>query len=103
MALTKTWQIKIPFRNTEINLETIPQVIERDYSIVNAYIKILTLQGSKENINIYVGVFSEDKTRCITANNYSFVPSVVDDSDNFIKQGYEYLKTLPEFEDTKDC
>ena len=103
MALTKTWRIKIPFRNTEINLETIPQVIERDYSIGNAYIKILTLQGSKENINIYVGVFSEDKTQCIKANNYSFVPSVVNDSDNFIKQGYEYLKTLPEFEDTKDC
>ena len=34
---------------------------------------------------------------------YNFIPSVEDTSSNFIKQGYEYLKTLDEYADLVDC
>jgi hypothetical protein len=34
---------------------------------------------------------------------YNFIPEVEDNSENFIKQGYEYLKTLEEYEDAADC
>lgn len=36
------------------------------------------------------------------SRNYC-APIVIDSEDNYIKQGYEFLKTLPEFEGAIDC
>ena len=43
------------------------------------------------------------KEQVIEYKQYTFIPSVADGSANFIQQGYEYLKTLPEFADAVDC
>ena len=65
-----------------------------------AYCKITTVNGNKEGGRIAV--------EC-SADNYNVVKqydvpfSVEDGAPNFIKQGYEHLKTLPEYKDAVDC
>jgi len=71
----------------------------------NAYIKIIEQSGNKENINIRVGIFKDmDASRngkeFLEQKLYNFVPTL---DENFIKQGYEYLKTLDEYVDATDC
>lgn len=73
----------------------------------NAYIKIVGLGGNKEVCSLSIGIF-KDKTYA-DGNNYiqilnkEFIPSVADDAFNFIKQGYEYLKTTNEYNGATDC
>jgi hypothetical protein len=70
--------------------------------IPNAYIRIDEQSGRVESINIRVR-FYVSKELCdqnypwIEEKLYSFVPDVSEGAPNNIKQGYEYLKTLPEF------
>ena len=71
----------------------------------NAYIKITKQTGNKDNINIIVSIFkdkqsSDENKESITQYVYNFTPNL---EENFIKQGYEYLKTLNEFKNAVDC
>jgi hypothetical protein len=66
----------------------------------NAYWKIEQLSGNKNYINVEI---------CATLNGEQierfvsvFTPDL-DSSDNFIKQAYEHLKTLPDFSNAVDC
>jgi len=68
----------------------------------NCYIKITNLSGNKDLINIQVTVYDTKGGKILNRKNYSFTPSVSDTSKNFIKQGYEYLKTLDEYKDAVD-
>jgi hypothetical protein len=65
-----------------------------------AVCKISSISGSKTKLTINVShvgdVTSFDRL-------YSFQPSVAEGSENFIKQAYLYLKTLPEFSGAEDC
>jgi|HigsolmetaAR206D_1030411.scaffolds.fasta_scaffold12044_2 hypothetical protein len=66
-----------------------------------AYIKI-DEQSGIEKIYIRVSYYASrghrlDGKAWLEQEVYSFVPSVADDAPNFIKQGYEYLKTLDKF------
>jgi hypothetical protein len=75
----------------------------RDIIISNAYFRIDNLNGNKNGINIILGIYSnKDSSKAIETKLYTFVPNVLDNSKNFIKQGYEYLKTLDEFKDAVD-
>lgn len=73
----------------------------------NVYARIEPFIGNKGIINLtinyYIDKISADEGKSII-KSYSFdmVPSVADDAPNFIKQAYEYLKTLAEFEDSVD-
>jgi hypothetical protein len=75
----------------------------------NAYHRISEVSGSKTQIRIDVLAYaSQDKytnggTPIDIAKSYSFVPDIADNAPNFIKQGYLYLKTLPEFANAEDC
>ena len=65
----------------------------------DAYWKITSINGNKYGLIVSVDafvndVFSERKTS-------SFVPVL--DGQNFIRQAYEHLKTLPEFAGATDC
>lgn len=67
-----------------------------------AYIKVEDTSGNTEQINITVLVYYDDEARLngkqpIEQLVYSFIPSVENGAPNYHKQGYEYLKTLPEF------
>lgn len=69
----------------------------------NAYIEIVSLNGTKNKIRINVNTYdTKAKENLIKMEEYSFVPSVEDSSENFVKQGYEFLKTLLEFKGALD-
>lgn len=76
--------------------------ISQSYAVVNA------VGGNKTQAVIEVKYYvssalKEEGNPHFLLKNYNFVPSVDDDSPNFIKQGYEYIKTLPEFANAIDA
>lgn len=64
--------------------------------------------GNKSNLTFFVGyyinqqAFEEGKS-LVKQESFTFESSVEDDAPNDIRQCYEYLKTLPEFDDAIDC
>jgi len=79
----------------------VKQAWGQDLSIPNVYIKVNQIKASKElaEATITYSVDGEVKeTKGIVFN-----VDVADGSVNFIKQAYEYLKTLPEFSGAVDC
>ncbi len=77
-------------------------------TLTNAYIRIDEQSGGKDGISLRVRTYVSKEKReigCtwIDEKIYTFVPLVADDSLNFIKQGYEYLKSLPEFTNALDA
>jgi hypothetical protein len=83
------------------------QTIERQdnfgivVSLPNVYIKIVRLEGDKNNLSATVYFYKEPNGEIYTQANYSFEPSL--EGNNFIAQAYAYLKTLPEFAGAIDC
>ena len=76
--------------------------------IKNAYIRIDTVNGFKSGIDISVNFYVSQEAfnngqGYLEQRMYNFVPSVEDTAPNFIKQGYDYLKTLDEYKDAVDC
>lgn len=73
--------------------------IEYDcYGVINR------VEGDKSLLHINIDFRRIEKREVIiTSLMFNFVPSVNEDSSNFLKQGYEYLKTLDEFADAIDC
>jgi hypothetical protein len=65
-----------------------------------AVCRITTISGSKTKLNIKVLHIGDAAT---FERSYSFEPLVSDGSENFIKQAYLYLKTLPDFSGAEDC
>lgn len=88
---------------TEEQFNSLENIIVKTFNIANVYCKIDSFTGDKDLITINVGYY-KDSTKAVKINNktYSFVPNIQDTSGNFIKQGYEYLKTLDEFKDAVD-
>lgn len=77
-------------------------------TVNNAYIRVDTISGFKGGLDISVNSYVskevfEDGQGYLEQKIYNFVPDVSDTALNFIKQGYEYLKTLDEYKDTVDC
>ncbi|HBS43934.1 MAG TPA: hypothetical protein DEA91_04655 [Paenibacillus sp.] len=82
-------------------------VLKNDLQVKDAYIRIDTVSGSKDSLNISVNSYvSQDAFNngkgYLEQNFYTFTPSVKDDSANFIKQGYEFLKSLTEYNGSVD-
>jgi hypothetical protein len=67
---------------------------------IAAYIKVQNVSGDKNTVSAIV-MFTDDNIQF--SKNYTFPVSVADGAPNFIKQAYEYLKTLSEFENSEDC
>lgn len=82
--------------------------LQKELVITNAYIRIDTVNGYKGGLDISVNSYVskeafENGQRYLEQSFKSFVPSVADYAPNFIKQGYEHLKTLPEYANAIDC
>lgn len=81
--------------------------VSNGLSVPNAYIRIDSIGGYKGrldvSVNSYVSkeAFNSDQAY-LEQQIHHFVPSVDEGSPNFIKQAYEYLKTLPEFSESVD-
>lgn len=64
---------------------------------MDCYVKVESVGGTKEFVTAVVSFTDNDKS---FEKSYSFTPNM--DGNNFVKQAYEYLKTLPEFADSTD-
>lgn len=79
--------------------------IKIDKKLEKLYYKILSISKKDDITEINVGVFKNkaDATNMVNIEGYGkfeFTPNNKD--NNLIKQAYEYLKTLPGFEDFQD-
>lgn len=76
-------------------------------NITSAYFRINAINGDKDNIYfslvVYVSreVFLEGKEQLGTIY-YNFIPDLSDESSNFFKQAYTYLKLIDDFRDAND-
>jgi hypothetical protein len=87
MALTKTITIKDNYGE--------------DCTFNDSYIKVTKIKGNKDLITFYAVFFTDDTTNySIKLETHEYVPVL--NNDNFIKQAYLHLKTLPEFADAND-
>lgn len=71
--------------------------------ITDAYHRVESIGGNKDNLTFKLVSYDGICTHEVSDNFYNFKPSVADDAFNFIKQCYEYLKTLDEYADAVDC
>jgi len=97
MALRKFYSINgnasVSIGGTSIDVENFVG------SINDAYIKIDSLTAHKSNLTLFVGIYKDGKKK---GNSVVSMKGTLD-GDNFIKQGYLHLKTLPEFAGAEDC
>ena len=86
-----------------LKLNSKVNVLGKELQFENAYCKITWLDGNKNYINMQVTLYDTPSLEnIIETSTYRFIPSVADDAPNFIKQGYEHLKTLPEYDGAID-
>lgn len=83
-------------------------ILKNGLFVKQAYIRIDTVSGYKGDIQISVNSYVSQEAFIegnpyVEQKIYNFTPSIEEGSENFIKQGYEHLKTLPEYEDAIDC
>jgi hypothetical protein len=82
--------------------KTVEKVVagfEGKLSAKDAYWKIESISGTKTEQFVFVSAHSGG--RIIDEFRSKFVPNM--DGPNFIRQGYDHLKTLPEFAGAEDC
>jgi hypothetical protein len=66
----------------------------------SAYVKVVSINGNKTQITANVS-FKGDVQQF--NQQYQVPISIETGAANFIAQVYEYLKTLPEFDNAEDC
>jgi hypothetical protein len=89
----------------EIN-DTYIDALGTEQNLLGAYARIEYVASNKENAVAHVFFYgSEGAAKANRPNyksqQYAFTPTMT--ASNFIAQGYDYLKTLPEFADAVDC
>lgn len=89
--------LSFKYTDFEVCIKKTEEILE------NAYIKINNQHGDKNKIFLNVGFYDKKEGTCVFVKNYEFIPLITEISDNFIKQGYQYLKTLLEYADAVDC
>ena len=81
--------------------------LESGIQVEGSYARIETVTGNKDGLTIYVAYYVNAES---ILNNlprfkqsiHEFFPETGDNSIRWDKQGYEYLKTLPEFDGAID-
>lgn len=89
----------------EIDFKHTPMGFSSPAIVKNCYVRIDSINGTKNKLSLTVSFYNKSNNLMIVAhqNLYEFFPNINDNSQNFIKQGYEHLKTLPEFTGATDC
>jgi hypothetical protein len=70
-------------------------------AVSKGYVKVQDLFCTKDRIEAGIGFKASSLDLPVKIEKYNFAPDL--EGGNFIKQTYEYLKTLPEFEGATDC
>jgi len=69
--------------------------------IPNAYFKVFRYEGDKSKTRAEIGVHTSKNLDMFDSLSITFALDL--NGDNPVKQSYDYLKTLPEFEGSTDC
>ena len=78
--------------------------LQQNVALNDVYAVVDNVQGTKNEMIFKLIVYLDDtKQTALDIKHYTFAPSVAEDASNFIKQAYEYLKTLDEFSGAIDC
>lgn len=67
----------------------------------DVYIKVTRIEGNKLELLAEASLLPKEGGEPYKVERVAFAPDL--DGDNFIKQTYLHLKTLPEFADAIDC
>lgn len=87
-----------------LRIRYVKRVCGRDVVFEEAYVEIIQDGGDKSSRSINVAIYDDlNKRNMVDFYVYYFPADVSDGSDNFYKQGYLYLKTLPEYAEAIDC
>jgi hypothetical protein len=81
---------------------TLKNNFSEDSFFESAYIQVAEISGTKKLINAVIFIKKQDRVNVLEQRVVSFVPSVSNTSQNFIKQAYEHLKTMDEFSNALD-
>lgn len=73
----------------------------KDVTFPASYAKVTSIQGTKNAIVACFEFRPDDAGVPFAWGAHSFAPAL--DGDNFIRQAYLHLKTLPEFAGATDC
>ncbi len=77
-------------------------------NIKNSYVKIIKIDGGKEGATLFLEYYlnkekaDDPNFTPLKTETYNFTVSNKDDSDNWIKQGYIYLRALDKFSEAID-
>lgn len=66
----------------------------------NAYIKVARVSGTKTSVSAVVEIRKEADGKLLHSESHVFEPSM--SADNFIKQAYQHVKTLPDYSGATD-
>ena len=66
---------------------------------LNCILSVINVRGNKKEMIADCHLVNNDKI--VESISYLFTPSL--EGDNFIKQAYLHLKSLPEYADAIDC
>lgn len=67
----------------------------------DGYYKVVSTSGGKDRVTANVSIFNGEGGVLLGEETYSFIPDM--EGENFIRQAYLHLKTLPEFAEAEDC
>lgn len=99
MALKLNFKKKVVYTCAELK-----DTMEQEVTYPDCYVVVGNISGNKNVVRMRVDYYEDSSKKKLLQNKFmDLFPSVADDSENFIKQGYEYLKTLEEFKDAEDC
>lgn len=69
---------------------------------LDCYARVVSVSGGKDSCDI-ICMFTDEAHGVSFIRAHSFTPSVAADAENFIRQAYMHLKSLPEFAGATDC
>lgn len=84
-----------------LSLDFKTQAFGQDIILKDSYVRVNSVYWDKHQATSIVQICDNENKSILNNVSYSFVPSM--DGGNFVKQTYEFLKTLPEFADAIDC
>jgi hypothetical protein len=70
-------------------------------NVSDGYIKVSFVAGGKNKLAAQLDYSVGQQFQVVQTKSVDFIPDM--DGGNFIKQAYQFLKTLPEFSDAVDC
>lgn len=76
-------------------------ITKNGVTIPNCYIKITHIEGNKDSVLATVSFMANNDAEPFMCSAHAFNPQMI--SKNFIQQGYEFLKSLPDFSNSEDC